>query len=295
MNYVNDFLHRLSEYSWLLRDEDLQGLLRYVTAIVTILFSLVTFYVKRKEKREQARAQLAVAATSWDSRAGFPLYPLQTKFKVAPFPFVSPDIQTRKKSTKGWSTITEVRVWNAGQELLWGSAFNPTASVHLAIEEGLGDYALRGCLSNDISARVHLGRIVHAASGQKRLPIYFDVLRPGKGVLVQIWHNSQDVSKISINAISDQFSRTLVGLHHPMNPKIVKWMNTMAYWLVLPAAALTVVFMLSHNTAASVMSGVFTWMLIVSAYLNWRCEPRAPEDLGFRNDKAKIFFYHGPG
>lgn len=125
--------------------------------------------------------------------------------------------------------------------------------------------------------------------------IYFDVLRPGKGVLVQIWHNSQDVSKISINAISDQFSRTLVGLHHPMNPKIVKWMNTMAYWLVLPAAALTVVFMLSHNTAASVMSGVFTWMLIVSAYLNWRCEPRAPEDLGFRNDKAKIFFYHGPG
>lgn len=295
MNYVNDFLHRLSEYSWLLRDEDLKGLLRYLTAVTTILFSSVTFYVKRKEKREQARAQLALAATSWDSRTGFPLYPLQTKFKAAPFPFVSPELETRMKSSKGWFTITELRVWNSGQELLWGSAFNPRVKVHLVIEEGLGDYALRGCLSNDISARVHLGRIIHAASGQKRLPIYFDVLRPGKGVLVQIWHNSQDGSKISIKATSDQFSRTLVGLHHSINPKIVKWMNTMAYWLVLPAAALTVVFMLSHNTAAAVMSCVFTWTLIFSAYVHWRLEPRAPEDLGFRNETAKIFFYHGPG
>lgn len=295
MNFLNDFLHRLGEFSWFLRNEDIQGLLRYITAIATLLFSSITFYVKLKEKRDQARAQFAVAATSWDSRTGFPIYPLQTKFKSTPFPFVAPDLGTRTKGSKGWFTITELRVWNAGQEPLWGSAFNPTVKVHLAIEEGLGPYALRGCLSNDASSRAYLGRVIHAASGQQRLPIYFHILHPGKGILVQIWHNSQDGSKISINAISDQASRTLAGVYHPINPKIVKWMSTMTYWLVLPAGALTVLFMFSHSTAAAVISGVFAWALVVSAYLQWKLQPLAPEDLGFRNNKAKIVFYHGPG
>jgi len=295
MNYVSDFQHWLSNFSWFLRDDDLQGLLRVVAAISTLLFSSITFYLKLKEKRGQTRAQLAVAATSWDSESGFPIYPLPTRFKLAPFPFVAADLRARTKGPKGWFTITELRIWNAGQEPLWGRAFNPTVDVHIEIDEEVGAHALRACLTNDASARVHLGRTIHAASGQQRLPIHFDILRPGKGILVQIWHNAQDGSMINVNAMADQASRTLTGVHHAINPRVVRFMNTTTLWLLLPAAALTVLFMISHDTAAAVVSGVITWILILTAYLNWRLKPIAPEDLGFRSKEARIFFYHGPG
>lgn len=295
MNFVSDFIDWLGNFSWLLMDANLQGLLRVVAGIATILVSSITFYLKLKEKRGLARAQLAVSATSWDSQSGFPIYPLPTKFKVAPFPFVAAALSTRTRGPKGWFTITELRVWNAGQEPLWGQAFNSTVDVHIAIDEEVGAHALRACLSNDASARVHVGRVIHGASGQRRLPIHFDILRPGKGILVQMWHNAQDGSKIRINAIADRASRTLIGVHHPINPKVVRFMSTMTLWLVLPAAALTVLFMNSRNTTATVASGAFTWMLILAAYLNWRLKPLAPEDLRIRSEKAKVFFYFGPG
>ncbi|WP_173026240.1 hypothetical protein [Acidovorax sp. SRB_14] len=294
MNYVNGFLHHLSDFSLILRNEDLQGLLRYTAGITTLLISTITFYLKLKEKHEQAHAQLAVSSNSRDSRTRFPLYPLQTKLKLAPFPFMAPHLETRMKCPNGWFTITELRVWNAGQKPFWGSAFNPMVKVQITIEEGIGDYALRGCISNDASARVHLGRVIHAASGQQRLPIYFDILHPGKGILVQIWHNSQYGSQIGINAISDQISCALVGFRHPINPRLVKWMNAMTYWLILPAASLTILFIISNNTKDAVISGVFTWMLILSAFMSSKLKPLAPMDLGFSNDKAKIIFYHGP-
>jgi hypothetical protein len=295
MNFVSDFIYWLGKFSWLLTDENLQGLLRGVAAIATILFSLITFYLKLKEKRGLARAQLAVSSTSWDSQSRFPIYPLPTNFKSAPFPFVAAALSTRTRGPKGWFTVTELRVWNAGQEPLWGRAFNSTVDVHIAIDAEVGGHALRACLSNDASARVHVGRIIHAASGQKRLPIDFDILRPGKGILVQIWHNAQDGSNIRINAIADHALRTLTGVHFAISPKVVRFMSTMTLWLLLPAAALTVLFMISRDTAAAAASGVFTWVLILAAYLHWKLKPVAPEDLGIRSEKAKIFFYHGPG
>lgn len=295
MNVVSGFIDWLGNFSWLLKDENLQGLLRVVSAVSTLLFSSITFYLKLKEKRGLARAQLAVTATSWDAGSGFPIYPLPTKFKSAPFPFVAAGRSTRTKGPKGWFTVTEIRVWNAGKEPLWGMAFNPTVDVHIEIGEEVGTYALRACLGNDASTRVHLGRTIHAASGRQRLPIHFNVLRPGKGILVQIWHNAQDGSNIWINAVADHASHTLAGVHHPINLSIVKFMNTTTLWLLLPGAALTVLFIAWSNTAAAIASGVFTWTLILGACLNWKLKPIAPEDLGFRNKEARVFFYYGPG
>ena len=295
MNIVSGFIDSLGNFSWLLTDKNLLGLLRVASAVATLLFSSIAFYLKLKEKRGLARAQLAVAATSWDASSGLPVYPLPTKFNSAPFPFVSADQSTRTKGPKGWFTVTEVRVWNVGEEPLWGTAFNPTVDVHIAIGQEVGPYALRACLSNDVSTRVHLGRTIHARSGQQRLPIHFDVFHPQKGILVQIWHSAQDGSNIWINAAADRASHTLAGVHHPINPRIVKFMRKLTLWLLLPAAAFTAMFTVWGNTAAAMATGVFTWTLIIGAYLDSKLKPVAPEDLGFPNKEARIFFYHGPG
>lgn len=295
MDYINDFIDWLSKFSWFLGDENLQGLLRYATAGVTLLFSSISFIIKSKEKRTQTPAHFAVTDTSWDSQSKFPILPFPTKLKSAPFPFVSPDLGTRTKGSKGWFTITELRIWNAGQEPLWGSHLNPKVKLQVTIEDELGTYAFRGCLTNDLSTRVYLGRAIHSSSGQHRHPILFDVLQPGKGILLQIWHNSQDGSLIGVDAISERASSPLMGVHHPINPKVYHWMNRMTYIIILPATALTVFFIFSHSTAPAVMSGLFTWTLILSAYMSWKLKPLAPEDLRFRNEQAKVVFFHGPG
>lgn len=295
MNTASEFLQWLSPFSWLLRNEDLQGLLRLIAGSSTLLFSSIAFYIKLREKREQRGAQLAVSDTSWDAKTRLPLNPIQTISKSLQFPFVAADLSTRIKGPKGWFTVTELRVWNAGEAPLWGRAFNPTVTVEVAIEGGVGSYELRGCLTNDASARVHLGRVIHGATGQQRLPIHFDILRPGKGVLVQIWHNSEDGSKLRINAIADRSSRTLVGVHHPINPSIFNLINTATRWFVLPAAVVTVLFLISHSIAAAYVSGFLTWALIFSTYLSWKLKPLAPRDLSYRNNAAKVLFYYGPG
>ena len=293
MEVTAKVLDWLAQFSPLLTSQDLLGLVTYVVAVVTVVTSIVTFIIKLRERRERTRPRLAVSRTSWDARTQWPV--IRMPVAVAPFPFISANLGNREPGPKGWFTVTELRIWNAGDAPLWAGPSTPNVDVRLEIAPNVGPYEVRSCLTNDTSLRLTLGRTRHSPSGRKAVPIYFDKLTPRKGVLVQVWSNSEDGAGISLKADVERAGETIIGTHHPINPNIVSFMSNMTLWLLLPAAALTVYSLWEEQFVLSLVSGTYTWSLIASTYFYFKLMPMSPADLGFRNADAKVLFYKGPG
>lgn len=293
MKDVDEWLAWLSHFSPLLTNEDLQGAVKYAVAAITILVSIVTLALKLRERHLQVFPSFAVTSTSWDARTKFPL--LDVPFKAAPFPFVAADISTREPGPRGWYTVTELRIWNSGERPIWGAATSPNVDAHIAIDGNVGGYELRACLTNDATLKVNLGRGRHTLDGLTKVPIYFDRLDPGKGILVQIWNNSPSGTGIRLFAMSERATKTVEGVHHIINPSIVNFMNSVTLWLVVPVSVLAAFLLIMERFVPAAVAGSFAWLMIWSTYLYFKLKPLSPADLGFRNKNAKVLFNYGPG
>lgn len=293
MEYAAALLIWLERFSPFLTSEDLQGAVKYAVAAITIAVSIVTLVIKLRERRLQANPRFAVASTSWDAHTHWPV--LEMPFKVAPFPFIAADLSTRQPGLRGWYTVTELRIWNSGEQPIWGTATSPNVDVHITIDGSVGAYELRGCLSNDTALRFHLGRSSHAAGGRRKIPVYFDRLDPSKGILVQVWSNSPTGAGIRSFAKSERAPNVEIGVHHPINPAIVRFMNTITLWLVVPVSALAAFLLITERFLPAALAGAIAWSMMWSTYFFFKLKPLSPSDLGFRNENAKVLFYHGPG
>lgn len=287
MQSTTYYLHWIAQYLEIFKNEDLQAAVRFIAAIATVTFSSITFYLKLKDRTRNLPPRLACSKTSWDAASKLPVYPLPNRFKIAPFPFIASDLTTRTKSGSGWFTVTELRIWNAGGGVICGPATNPTTAIYVCISKEGGPYEIRGRLSNDPGMSFHLGRSSHnVAAARERIPIYFDFMHAGKGILISIWHNSSDGELIGIKAFSDQAPVLVHGTHHVFRRSVINFMNRLTILLLMPSAIFTAFMFYLGNTWEGAFAALFTWTLISSAYLHRRFI-LAPEDLGWRNVKAK--------
>lgn len=271
----------------LIGDESVQSALRFCAAAFTIVFSSLTFYLKLKERSDNRPPGLALSATSWDLGSGFPIYPLPTNLKVAPFPFVAADLSTRRKPTSGWFTSTELRIWNSGGGVICGSPTYKRTHVYLCIPYAVGEYDLGSCASNDTQLKFGLGKAVHSLNAEMvRMPIYFDYLRSGKGIVLSVTHDSANSDGIEIDAFSDQAPVPMIGTHHPIKQSVVSFMNRVAYVLLMPTAAFSAVMFYVGNAWSGAAAAFVAWLFIISIYLHLRFTV-SPENLSWDNPNLK--------
>jgi len=246
---------------------------------MTVAFSLITFYLKLKDRRANAPAKLAISETSWDADSRFPIYPLPNPLKVAPFPFIASDLTTRTKSKNGWFTVTELRIWNAGKGIIFGPLVKRTTVAQVCIPRTVGEYKVWRTFSNDPELRFNLGRPTRNVSAtEDRIPIWFDFMHAGKGILISICHNSAVGEGIRIKAFSEQTPVSAYGTHHVFRVSVVKFMNKLTDFLLIPFAVFATVMFYTGNTWLFLVSAICTWMLIVAAYLR-RTFTVTPDDL----------------
>jgi hypothetical protein len=83
-------------------DEDVQAVIRMSSAVITGLLAVVTFLIRLRDRRAYASPVLATNETTRDAATDFPIYPLPTFSKIAPFPFIAPHRSGRTPSSYGW-------------------------------------------------------------------------------------------------------------------------------------------------------------------------------------------------
>jgi hypothetical protein len=270
-------LHWIAPLSEFIENEVVQHAARLIASVMTATFSLITFYLKLKDRRAKAPPKLAVSETSWDADSEFPLSPLP--FKIAPFPFIPSDLTNRRISQSGWYTATELRIWNAGKGIVFGPSVKQTTVAQICIPSKVGKYEVRWSKSNDPEMKFNLGYTTRdIASSEDRIPIFFDFMPAGKGILISIWHNSANGDGIRIRAFSEQTPISVNGIHHPIRRPIVNFMNRLTDILLIPSAIITAYVFFNGNLLQSVIVGVFTWSIIWTAYKS-RTFVLSPADL----------------
>lgn len=288
MNSTMELLQWLESYEQPLRSADTLAALRFIAAVVTLTLSIILFYLKLKDRRRDRPPSLARTDTSWDIQSGFPIYPIPSPLTIAPFPFVPADLSTRTQSAGGWFTATELRIWNSGGGIVCGPSINPAAVACIDISKNIGPYEIGGCLTNDPDMKFHLGRPSHNHdAARERIPIYFDFMPEGKGILITIRHNSPDGELIDIKAFSDQAPNRVVGTYHVFQPRVTKFMNRLTYVAMMPAALFTAYLLYLGHTWLVFLPAIFTWSLIWSVYTQ-RKFTLAPDDLRWGNKRAKV-------
>ena len=261
-------------------DNEFLAVARFLAAILAIAVSLVTLYLRLREKASKQRGRVAIAKNSWDVHSKFPIFPLpELSDKVAFFPFIPPNLESRKKSDSGWFTATVFRIWNAGGKDIHGSSLNPTTYVYINIPNEVDNFNYRLSFTNDLAIACHLGRLVHSPiQGLVRIPVCFDVLRPSKGFIVTVWHNKPTDEGFSASAASTDVDEIVVGTSHVFKRGFVKFMNRIEKWLPIPLAIISGLLLSIDRNFEAILALVFAWMMLLSLYLQ-RGFVLPPDDL----------------
>lgn len=269
----------LAPYMELLNNEALYSAVRFIVAAVTITLSLITFYLKLKDRSTNASAKLARASMSWDASSKFPICPTPEFDKVASYPFISSDLNDRKKADCGWYTVTELFLWNAGKGIVFGPTIRNTSVAELCVPKSVGAYEIRHFVCNDPEMKFSLGQTYDGpASTEDRIPIAFDFMHADKGLLISIWHNAANGEGIRFRAFSEETPNTVFGIRHVFRPRLVKFMNWSTDLFLIPAAILTTYLFYVGDTWLAVLCAFITWIAIWTAYTH-RSFIVAPNDL----------------
>ena len=86
---MTEYLQWLSVYFEVLNKDALEAAVRFFVPIVTLTFSVITFYLKMRDRAGAVPAKLALAETSWDAASKFPVFFMSGN--LVPFPFISSD------------------------------------------------------------------------------------------------------------------------------------------------------------------------------------------------------------
>lgn len=286
---MTPYLEWLAQYKELLANEALQDAAKFVTAVITLAFSSITFYLKLRDRHGNLPPLLAWSQTSWDEAKGLPVFPIPSPWEGAsPFPFVDANLATRKKGASGWYTVTELRIWNAGGGSIRGTSINHTAAFFVQIEKTLGTYELVGCLSNDPEMYFHLGRPLHGTSAEReRIPIYFNLMPPEKGLLISVRHNAARGDFLRIIGSSDQAAALTYGIHNVFRNPVVKFMDRLTLFLLIPSAIFSAMMFYVGYSWVGATGAFVTWTFIWSIYSKKKFK-FAPHTLTWSNQSAKV-------
>lgn len=260
-------------------DEGVQDVIRVSFAVITGVLAVVTFHIRLKDRRRYASPVLATNETTRDARTGFPIYPLPTSKKMAPFPFIAPDRSGREPPSYGWLTVTEIRIWNAGKGIIFGPYVKKTSVAELHIPHSIGDYEIRFCASNDREMNFRLGRVKPGVNKMdKRVPVGFDFMPARAGILISIWHNAETGDGLRLRAFSEQTQEQVVGSYDVFSPRYSRFMSRITDILVVPAVIATLYMAYEGNTWLAVIAAFVAWSAIYAALVS-RTLTWAPDDL----------------
>lgn len=274
---MTEYLQWLSVYFEVLNKDALEAAVRFFVPIVTLTFSVITFYLKMRDRAGAVPAKLALAETSWDAASKFPVFFMSGN--LVPFPFISSDLKTRTKSSSGWFTVTELRIWNAGGGVIFGPLIKRSTVLEILIPSKVGPYEIGGCLSNDPEMNLYVSSPLRSlTNASERLPIFFDFMPAQKGIIISIRHNSPNGELIRIRAFSELTQAPVWGTHFVFRKRVVDFMNGVSYILLVPSAALTAYMFYDGNFWQGFVAGLWTWSIIWSVYTQLKFT-MAPEDL----------------
>ena len=277
MTPMSEYLQWVSGYLETFDKDALEEVVRFFVPLVTLTFSVITFYLKMRDRAGKVPAKLALAETSWDVASKFPVF--FTSGRLVPFPFISSDLNTRTKSSSGWFTLTELRIWNAGGGIIFGSLIKRTTVLEILIPSKVGSYEISGCFSNDPEMNFYVrSPLRNFASTFERIPISFDFMLAQKGILVCIRHNAPNGELIRIRAFSELTQIPVWGTHFAIRKRVVNFMNGASYILLVPSAALTAYMFYDGKFWQGFVAGFWTWSIIWSVYTQLKFT-MAPEDL----------------
>lgn len=267
----------LIEFTNLIQAGSVEALIKTVHLFITLAFSAVLFVVKLKDRTQSKKPQLAYSMLSADKRTGFVLVP-DIPYVLPPIFHIRDTEKDRSPGEGGWLTVTNIRIWNAGGDVIVGSQLSAATTAFITIPSTSGRYVISDQMSNDPELRFRIGRPTRKVPfGGDKLPIYFDILRGGKGILLCIYHNERNDDDFKIELKSNQSPISLRGITYPFRAAFVN----MAIWLagisVLPFVILAIYFYLQ----SSWWSLLFCYLSLVSigsVYFHRR-SVKSPKDL----------------
>jgi len=222
---INDFAWVALPIEIVISEENL-SLIRVLLAIISTSITVISFYIKLKEKHARSKPRLAISRIDWDAASKLPIIPIPCSFKSTPFPFAPSRLDNRVKAASGWFTATEIRIWNAGNGIIFGPRVKSTSVAFLCIPHSIGEYQIRYSLSNDPEIEFQLASTLRNRSDtEDRIPINFDFMHSGKGILLSIWHNSEDGSAIRVRAFSEGTPDITYGTTLAFKPRFVQFMG----------------------------------------------------------------------
>lgn len=227
-------LHWLTAHLDFILDDEIQTVARFAAILLTTSISLITFYLRLKDRSMLGPPRLGLAKSSWDAKTRRQLWSLPPYPKVAPFPFVSSDLGTREKSDLGWFTITQFFIWNAGKGIIFGPLVKQTTVLQICIPHSIEQYQIRTPYSNDPDMKVTVGEATADNKGEvSRISVAFDFMHPQKGIQVTVLHNSANDEAIKIRAFSELTPVPVWGIRHVVRFALVKKMTWFADTLLL--------------------------------------------------------------
>lgn len=277
---INRSLHLAQTVFNLLDGWNISPFLLELGKLAAVLASVFAAYLRFRESRLGVGPLLAKDVTSWDISSKLPIYPVRELEKFASFPFISSDLNGRIPDRSGMYTVTNIRLWNAGGRPLIGSLTDPRVRVMISLPLDCSlNCAFFSILSNDRQISMGLGRSSFDTRGECRnISVSFDVLRPGKGVLIGVRHNFPNADMFKIRCFLLDCPDPVVGTYHVVRRNVTSWVNRFNYIGAFTFSVLSYILFLNGSSIAGFLS-ILIALLSILTILLWRSGYHCPPDL----------------
>lgn len=257
--------------------------------LVAILASVFVAYLRFRQLRSGVGPLLAQDITSWDISSKFPITPVRELEKFAAFPYIPSSLNERIAGEGGMYTATNIRLWNAGGRPLMGPLTDPRVRVMLSLPlDSSLNYSFTAMLSNDQQISMGLGRSAFdSGGGYRHIPVRFDVLRPGKGILIGVRHNFPHADDFKIKCFLLDCPDPIVGVYHVFRGNVASWVNRFNFIGAFVFSILSYILFLNEFFVMGLFSISVAFLNIVSILL-WKSGHHSPTDLVWDGQGVKL-------
>ncbi|OSZ73296.1 hypothetical protein [Hydrogenophaga sp. IBVHS1] len=254
-----------------------------------VIGGLFGAYLRIRAERMKSAPQLATDITSWDASSKFPIMPIREFDALASFPFIPSKLSKRVAAEDGCYTVTNIRVWNAGKGSITGPLLNHAIRISISVPTGSGiHYDFTSMLSNDPDIEMHLSRSTYNVDTQRRnISLAFDLMRPGKGILISVRHGAAHGDDIAIKTSLPGYPDAVAGTYVVFRHKVHVWMTRINNLSILPFAVASYLLFIWGYLVVGAIATCMTFTAIWTAYAA-RFPNLAPSDLVWDNASARL-------